>query len=322
MRRNLSSMGWLLGISLFAFCLLAWLSPFQLAAQAPPTNAGDVVINEIAWAGTAASPNAEWIELYNPTDQAIILTNWSLVALDGTPAISLAGVIPAGGYFLLERTSDSVVSDLPADFIYTGALDNDGEGLQLLDPDGTLIDSANLAGGPWPVGSGTPDYASMERVDPLAPDAPANWASNNGISCNGYDANGEPLMGTPKQVNSVYLTTPTPMPAPTATPLPTATPTPTASPTATPTSTSSPVPAPTLSPTATPTTSPLPEPGQVVIDEIAWGGTAANAADEWIELYNTTGRTIDLTSWGLVALDGAPAISLVGSIPPGGYFLK
>ena len=100
MRRNVSSMGWLVGISLFGFCLLALASPFQLAAQAPPANPGDVVINEIAWGGTAASPSDEWIELYNTTDQAIALTGWSLVALDGTPAISLEGIIPAGGYFL------------------------------------------------------------------------------------------------------------------------------------------------------------------------------------------------------------------------------
>jgi hypothetical protein len=317
MRCNLSSVGWLLGISLFAFCLLALAFPFQLAAQAPPANPGDVVINEVAWGGTAASPNHEWMELYNATDQAVSLTGWSLVAIDGTPVISLAGTVPAGGYFLLERTSDSVVSDLPADVIYTGALDNDGEGLQLLDPDGRLIDSANLDAGAWPAGSGSPDYVSMERIDPLAPDTPDNWASNSGITCNGYDANGQPLVGTPGQPNSTMATPSTPTPPPTTTDTPTPTPLPT--------TTDTPTPMPTRTATATlpptSTTAPPPAAGAVVINEIAWGGTAANAADEWIELFNTTGQAADLTGWRLAAADGQPTIALSGIIPPGGYFL-
>ena len=37
-----------------------------------------LVINEIAWAGTAASSADEWIELFNPTDQPIDLSGWTL----------------------------------------------------------------------------------------------------------------------------------------------------------------------------------------------------------------------------------------------------
>jgi len=34
--------------------------------------AGDVVINEVAWAGTADSSNDEWLELFNTTSQVLI----------------------------------------------------------------------------------------------------------------------------------------------------------------------------------------------------------------------------------------------------------
>ena len=45
------------------------------------------------------------------------------------------------------------------------------------------------------------------------------------------------------------------------------------------------------------------------------------ASDEWLELRNTTGRTIDLTGWTLTAADGTPNIALRGRIPPHGSYL-
>jgi len=59
----------------------------------------------------------------------------------------------------------------------------------------------------------------------------------------------------------------------------------------------------------------------VVISEVAWGGTAANSADEWIELYNPTSLAINLSGWTLISSDATPSISLTGIIQPGGYYL-
>jgi hypothetical protein len=168
-------------------------------------NARDVVISEIAWMGTQASANDEWIELYNNTNQAIALTGWKLQAADGTPTIALSGVIPAHGFFLLERTDDSTVNDIPADQIYTGALSNSGETLFLKDPSGNVIDTANGDGGPWPAGNDSP-RATMERLDLLAPDSDTNWATNNGIARNGLDAANNPINGTPKAHKPPYVT--------------------------------------------------------------------------------------------------------------------
>jgi len=61
-------------------------------AQRIAAGSGDVVINEVAWGGTAAGTADEWIELYNATDAPITLTNWTLVADDGAPAITLSGM--------------------------------------------------------------------------------------------------------------------------------------------------------------------------------------------------------------------------------------
>jgi len=62
-------------------------------------------------------------------------------------------------------------------------------------------------------------------------------------------------------------------------------------------------------------------PGDVILSEIAWMGTAAGYTHEWIELYNTKGSAIDLTGWTLSAADGTPNISLTGTIPAHGYYL-
>ena len=59
----------------------------------------------------------------------------------------------------------------------------------------------------------------------------------------------------------------------------------------------------------------------VVISEVAWGGTAASSADEWLELYNPTNTPVNLSGWSLSADDGAPIIALTGSIPANGYYL-
>src|SRR4030042_3038094 len=91
----------------------------------------DVVINEIAWMGTTFSYNNEWIEFYNNTALTANIDGWVLKAADDTPKINLTGTILSNGFFLLERTDDNTLPDIPADQIYTGVLENAGENLEL-----------------------------------------------------------------------------------------------------------------------------------------------------------------------------------------------
>jgi len=192
--------------------LLALLQPARSISAARTTAALDVVINEVAWGGTAAGSTDEWIELKNNTTSTVNLNGWVLRSLtDSAPNIVLTGTIAPGGYYLLERTNNNTVSDIPADQPpYTGDLNNGGEILQLADAFSTVIDTANGNGGPWPAGSGSSGgYRSMERNDSLAPDADLNWADNDGITHNGLDANGNSLNGTPRQPNSARPFIPT-----------------------------------------------------------------------------------------------------------------
>ena len=153
---------------------------------------GDVVINEVAWMGTAASSWDEWIELHNTTDEAITLTAWRIEFGDGSPAtITLTGVITPTGYYLLER--DEGTTDIPADLVYGGSrMHNDGESMTLKDAQGTVIDTANGNGGFWPAGDNDVKR-TMERKDPGAAGTDSNWANNDGVNRNGHDADGQLL---------------------------------------------------------------------------------------------------------------------------------
>lgn len=144
------------------------------AIQSPSGTPGlQVVLNEIAWMGTLASSNDEWIELYNPTGADINLAGWTLIAADGTPSITLSGTIPAGGYFLLERTDDNTVPGVAADMIYTGALGNAGEVLTLRDGTSTVQDSVDA----WYAGNAM-TRQTMQRVNPGLPGTLAsNWTN-------------------------------------------------------------------------------------------------------------------------------------------------
>lgn len=139
--------------TLLFLCALACI-PSSVRAQ--------VIINEIAWMGTSASANDEWIELYNSGSGTVSLLGWSLNAQDGDPSISLSGEITAGGYVLLERTDDESVPGISAGVIYTGGLGNTGETLGLFDDGGASVDSV-ASGENWSLGGDNTAKNTVQR---------------------------------------------------------------------------------------------------------------------------------------------------------------
>ncbi len=67
------------------------------------------------------------------------------------------------------------------------------------------------------------------------------------------------------------------------------------------------------------------QPGDVVISEIMWMGSTASSADEWVELYNTSAKQIDLNNWTLTRLgsEGEEVMLIIeqGKLAPGQTFL-
>ncbi|MDO8620038.1 MAG: hypothetical protein Q7R64_01665 [bacterium] len=173
-----------------------------------------VVVNEIAWAGTTASPFDEWVELYNRTGRDISLANIVFYASDLSPYIPLSGTIGANGYFLIERTDDTTVNSVPADLVapFSGSgggsgLNNSGESLLLALSFGgatTTFDTVATCGANW-CGGDDANRRTMERYDSaVSGNLSSNWYSHLGeFIRNGSDANGAILNGTPRAKNSV-----------------------------------------------------------------------------------------------------------------------
>ena len=164
-----------------------------------------MVINEIAWMGTLpkegesvqAAANNEWLELFNNSGNSVSLEGWKIVAPDDNmPEIFLSGSISAGGYFLLERSSDEVIPWIAADLIYpykNNALSNSGEHLFLKDKDGSTVDEIDASGG-WPAG----DNNSKDTMQKSG----SGWTTAS---------------STPRVVNA-GTTSPSPSPSPSPTP--------------------------------------------------------------------------------------------------------
>lgn len=167
--------------------LIIFFAEFLFSSYANFAQAADtlgIVINEIAWMGTATSYNDEWIELRNSGGQEISIDGWILKASDGAPEIKITGLIPINRFYLLERTNDDTVPEITADQIYTGALSNSGERLELYDNLGNLIDSVDASSG-WLAGDNETKQ-TMEKTS-------SGWQTSQSPG------------GTPKSTNSVKL---------------------------------------------------------------------------------------------------------------------
>lgn len=266
---------------------LAW--PFFVVAMlfcCPKTSlaAPNVIINEVAWMGTASSSFAEWLELANTTANDIVLDGWTVKAKSWTKAVNLTGTIKAGDYYLMERTRDETLPNIPADLIYTGELKNAGDLVELKDAAGVVVDALDATTG-WPGG----DNASKTTLERLAD---LSWATSTVVG------------GTPKALNSVssIIISPPPGPVASGTPNPVTTPTNQAA-------------------NSTPISLPKPAtiyPGEIVINELV--SDPLDGQPEWVELYLAANKTIDLT--GVTLEDGSQARTyLSGTLSPNNRFM-
>ncbi|MFB5195069.1 Ig-like domain-containing protein [Neobacillus sp. KR4-4] len=109
--------------SMATLLLVSTFLPSGLNIRAHADMADHVVISQVFGGGgngsgtTAAPYNKDFIELYNPTDQPVDLTGWSVQygssgGTSWTPT-SLTGVIPAHGYYLISEGGGAAGIDLP-----------------------------------------------------------------------------------------------------------------------------------------------------------------------------------------------------------------
>lgn len=109
-----------------------------------------IVISEVQVTGATA--NQDFIELYNPTSQAVNLSNWrirkksSLGTITTLAAISNGKSIPAHGFFLWSNTQNGYDTNLQADISNTNTL-SDNNSIELQDLNGSVVDQVAWGSG-------------------------------------------------------------------------------------------------------------------------------------------------------------------------------
>ena len=133
--------------------------PFDVLETPVPDK---VIINEVAWMGTAENFNNEWIELKNISAGTVSISGWQLIDKDEQIKIIFpdSAEIPASGFYLLEKGEEAVVG-IEADIVYTGNLRNSEENLRLFNDKCGLVDEVS-ANPDWPAGNNK-SKNSMER---------------------------------------------------------------------------------------------------------------------------------------------------------------
>ena len=218
---------------------------------------------EVDWDGDGtADANDEWIELFGFTDGLVDLVGWMLDdrADGGTSPYTMppGTILESGGFLVFHRSTTGI------------ALNDDGDVVRLLSPDGAEMD---LCAFPAPKRD-----SSFSRTA----DGFGEWTT-------GYP----PSPGEPNRPAS-----PTPTPAQTFTPVVSTTATGTVRPSATPTPPYRPP-----DPAEIRLNEFLPN-----SSDKDWNGDGdANAYDEWIELVNLADCPVDLTGWQLDDATGGTA---------------
>ncbi len=142
---------------------------------------GSILINEIMAdpKGLEELPETEYVELYNTTENVLVLTDWQF-SYGGKAKPMTTFEIPAKGYAVLYRSGRDIVADpsavkVPLDN-FPSALANTGKLLQLFDGDNNLIDEV-----------------TYEKATP---------AKSRERSSSGWHLSSDPRGGTPGSVNS------------------------------------------------------------------------------------------------------------------------
>jgi len=182
---------------------------FTSATPGEPNSAGFIVINEVHYDPADKTQPAEFIELYNTTDDTIDLSGWRFD--NGVRYTFPEGTTLRGGRYLVVAENPATVKSLyGVDALgpWVGRLDNDGERIELLDELEHVQDEVRYKSEfPWPIAS-RGGGSSMELIDPaLDNDLGGSWRPS------GYDtltvpgavispANAKPTPGRRNSVDS------------------------------------------------------------------------------------------------------------------------
>ena len=188
-------------LRLLTFLFFGFLSMgfFPIPSQAQVIH---VYFSEIAWVGSSLSTSDEWLELYNPLEETVDLSGWSLegaASSQGTLIIPSGSFIEPGQTFLISNygadNEKSTLTTIPNYVTSDISLSNSSFKLILKNTEGVAIDLAGDGNAPFAGGSQDDHMVSMHRIDEnLDGSLPEAWGASE-ISL-GFDE-GIVDLGTP-----------------------------------------------------------------------------------------------------------------------------
>ncbi|MFH1315484.1 MAG: lamin tail domain-containing protein, partial [Candidatus Uhrbacteria bacterium] len=92
----------------------------------------------------------EWVEIYNPNNYVVVLDGWMIREESGKTTALTEGQIETGQFVLVESIS--------------GSLNNSGDTIELLDPDGNVIDSVTYGGDSEVPAVSDPDAVALDSA--------------------------------------------------------------------------------------------------------------------------------------------------------------
>jgi len=178
-----------------------------VAVFMPRVFSDSLVINEINYNSSAAFDPGDWVELYNPLDYPLDISNWVFKDEDDLHAyvFGQGTLMPAKGYIVIAYDMTAFHNLFPAVTNYVGpmgfGLAGGGELIRLYNNTGTLVDTVHYDDvAPWPT---TPDGqgATLELISPVLDNALAE----------SWKASAIPPHGTPGEENSFNVGTAKPI---------------------------------------------------------------------------------------------------------------
>lgn len=266
--------------------------------------ADHLVISQIQVAGATADD--EFIEIYNPTSSITNIENWSIQYKGGTSKSFLkknfptGAQVPAHGWYLIVNSKgyDDTAITPPDMFQSTFSLASSPSGAGgniFLVNNQIFLTSANDAVIVDKLGYGVADSAENTPAF-LPPDNQSIERKPGGEQGNGEDSNNNnqdflaPAVSHPRNSQSV------PQPA-----------------------IESPPPSPPAPPPPLPPPAPTPNTGDIVINEFV--ADPVEGGKEWIEIYNKTSQSFDLTGFKIFDGSGSAIVTLSQAINGNGFLV-
>jgi len=169
--------------------LMLRIAALVIAVLASGTAAGQVVINEVMpdpatdWSPSDGneeyhSVEDEWVEVLNIGATPVDLTGWRLrdAASDSSWRFAFVGTLPAGGYAVVYGNESYAWEDANGYPRYGLSLNNGGDAVALVRPDGTVVDELTYDGSQvadnWSIGRLPDGVGAWDVFDGLNPTDP------------------------------------------------------------------------------------------------------------------------------------------------------